>query len=39
VADDGFHPAPAPYAKVTRRLALHIKNEVPPRLDNNQGTA
>jgi lysophospholipase L1-like esterase len=37
MADDGFHPGPALYAKVAERLALHIKNEVLPRLDNNQG--
>jgi len=37
MADDGFHPAPPLYAKVARRLADHIKREVLPRLDNEQG--
>ena len=37
MADDGFHPAPALYAKVAKRLAGHI-HEVLPRLDNDQGT-
>jgi lysophospholipase L1-like esterase len=39
MADDGFHPAPALYAKVAKRLADHIKREVLPRLDNEQETA
>lgn len=38
MADDGFHPGPRLYAKVARRLAAHIKNEVLPRLDNEQET-
>jgi lysophospholipase L1-like esterase len=37
MADDGFHPAPALYAKVARRLAGHIRHEVLPRLRNDQG--
>jgi lysophospholipase L1-like esterase len=36
MADDGFHPAPALYAKVAKRLAHHIKHEVLPRLGNDQ---
>ena len=39
MADDGFHPAPALYAKVARRLADHIRREVLPRLDKERGTA
>jgi len=39
MADDGFHPAPALYAKIAKRLAQHIKHEVLPRLDNEQETA
>lgn len=33
MADDGFHPASGLYAKVARRLAAHIHNEVLPHLD------
>lgn len=39
MADDGFHPGPGLYAKVGRRLASHIRNEVLPRLQDNEGRA
>lgn len=38
MADDGFHPAPALYARVARRLAEHIEHEVLPRLRKGKGT-
>ena len=37
MADDGFHPAAALYAKVAKRLAHHIKHEVLPRLESVKG--
>jgi lysophospholipase L1-like esterase len=33
MADDGFHPGAGLYARVAQRLAVHIQNEVLPRLD------
>ncbi|MGZ8254668.1 MAG: SGNH/GDSL hydrolase family protein [Burkholderiaceae bacterium] len=39
MADDGFHPGAGLYARVAQRLALHITNEVLPRLDINQETS
>ena len=38
MAEDGFHPAPALYARVARRLAEHIEHEVLPGLRNGKGT-
>ena len=38
MAGDGFHPAPALYARVARRLADHIEHEVLPRFRNDEGT-
>jgi lysophospholipase L1-like esterase len=39
MAVDGFHPGPGLYARVSTRLALHIRNEVLPHLDGNRRTA
>jgi lysophospholipase L1-like esterase len=37
MADDGFHPAPALYARVAQRLADHIIDEVLPHLNPQRG--
>ena len=39
MAGDGFHPGPRLYAKVARRLAAHIIEEVLPGLRNDRGVA
>lgn len=38
MAEDGFHPAPALYARVARRLAEHIEQEVLPSLGKGEAT-
>lgn len=37
MAADGFHPGPRLYAKVARRLAAHLVEEVLPRLRKGEG--
>jgi lysophospholipase L1-like esterase len=39
MAGDGFHPGPRLYAKVAERLAVHIIQEVLPRLRKGKGAA
>jgi lysophospholipase L1-like esterase len=38
MAEDGFHPAPALYARVAGRLAEHIEHEVLTRLGKGKGS-
>jgi lysophospholipase L1-like esterase len=38
MAGDGFHPGPGLYTKVAQRLAVHIIDEVLPRLENRGAT-
>jgi lysophospholipase L1-like esterase len=35
MSEDGFHPAPALYARVARRLAQVIAQEVLPQFESN----
>ena len=39
MAGDGFHPGPRLYARVARRLAAHIIEEVLPGLQKDRGVA
>lgn len=39
MAADGFHPGPRLYAKVAQRLAVHVIEEVLPRLRTSEGSA